>query len=139
MARTKRERVSVRLEAEVNSIEGNLLKYLKADPIIPPRESALRALKAFYMPWALEGQVDEAQLQRLASTAVEELQFRIFQIQQRYGAGASPGYITPAPRQGVGAASVPNNGMVAATAPSGPAPTIAEMRQNINAADLDDF
>ncbi|MGK7890964.1 MAG: hypothetical protein AB4042_16660 [Leptolyngbyaceae cyanobacterium] len=136
MARSKRERVSVRLEAEVNSIEGHLLKYLKADPIIPPRESALRALKAFYMPWALEGEVDEAQLQRLASTAVEELQFRIFQIQQRYGAGASPGYITPAPRQGVVANSVPNGVRMA---PASPAPTIAEMRQNINAEDLDDF
>ena len=137
MARTKRERVSVRLEAEVNSVEGSLLKYLKADPIIPPREAALRALKAFYMPWALEGQVDDAQLQRLATTAVEELQFRIFQIQQRYGTGSSAAYVTPPPRQSF--ASPMNGGHASTMPPPAPAPTIAEMRQNINVAELDDF
>lgn len=136
MARSKRERVSVRLEAEISSVEAKLLQYLKDDPIIPPRESALRALKAFYMPWALEGQVDEVQLQRLAATAVEELQFRIFQLQQRYGTGASAAYMTPSPRQGF---SVPGNGHAMTLPPPGPAPTIAEMRQNINAAELDDF
>lgn len=136
MARSKRERVSVRLEAEINSMEAMLLKYLKEDPIIPPRESALRALKAFYMPWALEGQVDDAQLQRLATTAVEELQFRIFQLQQRYGTGSSAAYVTPSPRPGF---SAQGNSHSMAMAPPGPAPTIAEMRQNINASELDDF
>lgn len=138
MARSKRERVSVRLEAEISSMEAMLLRYLKDDPIIPPRESAFRALRAFYMPWALEGQVDDAQLQRIAATAVEELQFRIFQLQQRYGMGASAAYVTPSPQPRF-SSSPPGNGHGMAMAPPGPAPTIAEMRQNINAAELDDF
>ncbi|MCG8367328.1 MAG: hypothetical protein MJA27_28820 [Pseudanabaenales cyanobacterium] len=135
MTRPKRERISVRLEAEVKSFEGRLLSYLKSDPILPPRDALLRALKAFYMPWAMEEQLGEAELKSLARTAVEELQFRIFQIQQRYLLGDSPAYVIPnAKHSTVGApSSAPSqsNGQ--------PPQTIAEMRQKINPAELDDF
>lgn len=136
MSKPKRERVSLRIDAEASSLDGKLVSYLKDDPILPPREAALRAIKAFYMPWVLEEDLDQAQLQNLAATAVEELQFRIFQIQQRYGIGTSAAFITPPPRQSV----LSHNGGVPATASVGaPAQTIAEMRQQINPAELDDF
>ena len=137
MTKPKRERISVRLEAEVDSFEGRLLSYLKSDPILPPRDALLRALKAFYMPWAMEKQFEEAELHNLARTAVEELQFRIFQIQQRYLLGDSPAYVIPTAKHStvssVGASAVPSqsNGQ--------PPQTIAEMRQQINPAELDDF
>ncbi|MEO0409951.1 MAG: hypothetical protein AAF289_21625 [Cyanobacteria bacterium P01_A01_bin.135] len=133
---TKRQRVSLRIDAEVSSLEGKLVSYLKEDPILPPRDAAMRAIKAFYMPWVLENDLDQAQLQNLAATAVEELQFRIFQIQQRYGIGGAAAFITPPPRQSV----LSHNGSSAAPMASvGAAPTIAEMRQQINPAELDDF
>lgn len=136
MTRPKRERISVRLEAEVKSFEGQLLGYLKSDPILPPRDALLRALKAFYMPWAMAEQMGEAELKNLARTAVEELQFRIFQIQQRYLLGDSPAYVIPhAKHSTVGALNSP----VPSQSNGQPPQTIAEMRQQINPAELDDF
>ncbi|MGF1513967.1 MAG: hypothetical protein ACFB5Z_09780 [Elainellaceae cyanobacterium] len=136
MSKPKRERVSLRIDAELNSPDGKLVSYLKEDPILPPREAALRAVKAFYMPWVLEDELDPSQLQNLAATAIEELQFRIFQIQQRYGIGNSAAFLTPPPRQNV----LSHNGGMPAAAPMGaPAQTIAQMKQQINPAELDDF
>ena len=136
MTRPKRERISVRLEAEVKSFEGRLLNYLKSDPILPPRDALLRALKAFYMPWAMEEQLGEAELANLARTAVEELQFRIFQIQQRYLLGDSPAYVIPNVKHSTGG----NSSLSVSSKSNGQPPqTIAEMRQQINPAELDDF
>ncbi len=90
MNRSQRERIRVKLEAEVESLAGRLLTYLKSDPILPPRDALLRALKAFYAPWAMETQLDEVELSRLARAAIETLQLRIFQIQQRYLLEDSP-------------------------------------------------
>ncbi|MEM9246421.1 MAG: hypothetical protein AAGA67_11865 [Cyanobacteria bacterium P01_F01_bin.153] len=136
MARPKRERVSVRIEAEVNSLEGKMLHFLKDDPIIPPREAMLRATKAFYMPWALEGEIQDAELRSLARTALEELQFRIFQIQQRFLLTESPGYIAPAPQT----SSLSTQGSVFLQSNNSQPPvTVSEMRKQINPAELDDF
>ena len=137
MTRPKRERISVRLEAEVDSLEGRLLSYLKSDPILPPRDALLRALRAFYMPWAMEKQLGEAELHNLARTAVEELQFRIFQIQQRYLLTDSPAYIIPSARRS--AVAPVNNSAIPSQANGQPPQTISEMRQQINPAELDDF
>ena len=50
-----------------------------------PRQALLRALKAFYLPWTLEeAQLNESERQAMAKTAIQELQYRIFQIQQRF-------------------------------------------------------
>ncbi|MGB3613572.1 MAG: hypothetical protein WBA10_07230 [Elainellaceae cyanobacterium] len=135
MSKPKRARVSIRIDAEVSSTDGKLVAYLKEDPVLPPRDATLRALKAFYMPWVLENELDRDQLQNLAATAVEELQFRIFQIQQRYGIGSSAAFITPPPRQNI----LSHNGGAPVASVGAPALTIAEMRQQINPAELDDF
>lgn len=125
-------RVSLRLEATPDSIEAKLLNHIKEDPIAPSRAVMLRALKAFYLPWAMEGNMSEAEIRNLAHSAIEELQFRIFQIRQRYLNEEAPGYkAVPAPNQ-------PPNGTVAHK----PAPSnvsIEDMRQSINPSDLDDF
>jgi hypothetical protein len=79
----KRERVCLRrFEAEADSIEGKLFHYVNNDPSLMPRQALLRALKAFYLPWVLE--FNESERQAIAKTAIQELQYRIFQIQQRF-------------------------------------------------------
>ena len=81
----KRERVCLRrFEAEADSIEGKLFHYVNNDPSLMPRQSLLRALKAFYLPWTLEAQLNESERQAMAKMAIQELQYRIFQIQQRF-------------------------------------------------------
>jgi len=126
-------RVSLRVEAAPDSVDAKLLNYIKEDPIAPSREVMLRALKAFYLPWALEGEMDEAGLKSLAQSAIEEMQFRIFQIRQRYMVDESPGFRpAPAPTQ----QSV-NGARAYTTAPS--KVSIEDMRQSINPAELDDF
>ena len=81
----KRERVCLRrFEAEADSIEGKLFHYVNNDPSLMPRQALLRALKAFYLPWTLEAQLNESEQQAIAKTAIQELQYRIFQIQQRF-------------------------------------------------------
>jgi hypothetical protein len=131
------QRVALKIEAVAASTEAQLLNYVKQDPITPSREVALRALKAFYLPWALEGEVSEGELAAIAQSAIEELQFRIFQIRQRYLNPEHPAYKPTA---------VPNpNGHRPTTAdnvaPSLPPPgtSLESMRESINPADLDDF
>lgn len=80
----KRERVILRLDAEEQSLDGQLLSYLKDDPALSLREATLRALKAFYLPWVLEGQQTEVEMRAIAKTTIEELQYRAFQIRQRF-------------------------------------------------------
>ncbi|MDB9526723.1 hypothetical protein PN498_12045 [Oscillatoria sp. CS-180] len=125
-------RVSLKVEAAPNSLEAKLLAHVKKDPITPSREVMLRALKAFYLPWALEGEVSDEELKAIAQSAIEELQFRIFQIRQRYLNTEASGYRP---------AAVPNftsNGAAASTPPP-PEVSIEAMREAINPADLDDF
>ncbi|MEO1093948.1 MAG: hypothetical protein AAFX01_03490 [Cyanobacteria bacterium J06638_28] len=131
--RRANRRVSLRIEAAPESIEAKLLDHIKQDPIAPSRAVTLRALKAFYLPWALEGEVDEAELKSLAHSAIEELQFRIFQLRQRYLTDDAPSYkVSPKPSQAT------TNGTPAHTPPPSQV-SIEDMRQSINPADLDDF
>jgi hypothetical protein len=85
----RQERKSLRLDAAARSTEGRLFEYLNTEPTIGTRELALKALRSFYLPWVLEKELNEEQLKRLARTAIEELQFRMFQIQQRFLLGES--------------------------------------------------
>ena len=126
-------RVSFKIEAVADSPDAKLLDHVKQDPITPSREVALRALKAFYLPWALEGDVPEGDLQAIAQSAIEELQFRIFQIRQRYLNQEASGYKP---------AAVPNftsNGAPAFTSPPAGQISLESMRESIDPADLDDF
>ena len=126
-------RVSLRLEATPESIEAKLLNHIKQDPIAPSRAVMLRALRAFYLPWAMEGDLSEAELKSLAQSAIEELQFRIFQIRQRYLTDEAPGYKPPV------ATSQPPNGTAVSKSAAPSNVSIEDMRQSINPADLDDF
>ena len=126
-------RVSLRVEAAPGSIDAKLLNYIKEDPISPSRGVMLRALKAFYLPWALEGEVNDAELKSLAQSAIEELQFRIFQIRQRYLTEEATSFMP---------ASAPNpsvNGAAAYPSQPGDAVSIEDMRQSIDPSGLDDF
>lgn len=125
-------RVSLKVEAAPNSLDAKLVAHVKKDPITPSREVTLRALKAFYLPWALEGEVSDEDLKAIAQSAIEELQFRIFQIRQRYLNTESSGY-KPA-----SAASFASNGATNLASPP-PEASIEAMREAINPADLDDF
>lgn len=127
-------RVSLRIEAAPGSVEAKLLAHVKEDPITPSRAVTLRALKAFYLPWALEGEVTDADLKNLAQSAIEELQFRIFQIRQRYLTDeAASGYKpSSAPRPST-------NGAKAYPPPPASDVSISDMRQSIDPDSLDDF
>lgn len=126
-------RVSLKIEAVADSLEAKLLEQIKQDPITPSREVALRALKAFYLPWAVEGEVSEGDVSEIAQRAIEELQFRIFQIRQRYLNQDASGYKSEV---------VPNlrsNRAAAFTPPPSHGLSLETMRESIDPADLDDF
>ena len=55
------------------------------------RESVIRALKAYYLPWAYEDEVSKEEAQVLARNAIDELEFRIFQIRRHFLAGEAYG------------------------------------------------
>lgn len=79
-----RQRVILRLDVEVDSDEGRLFTYLKTNPAVSLRESVLRALKVFYLPWALEPDYSQSELQALAQTLLEDMQLRSLQLQSRF-------------------------------------------------------
>lgn len=130
-------RVALKIEAVADSTEAKLLNQVKQNPITPSREVALRALKAFYLPWALEGELTDGELAAIAQSAIEELQFRIFQIRQRYLNSEANGYRPPVTTEATVHESATTNGFVAATPP--PGLSLESMREAINPADLDDF
>lgn len=55
------------------------------------REAVIRALKAYYLPWAYEDEVSKEEAQVLARNAIDELEFRIFQIRRHFLAGEAYG------------------------------------------------
>jgi hypothetical protein len=81
---SSRQRIILRLDVEANTDDGRLLNYLKSDAAVSLREAVLRALRAFYLPWALEVERSPEALQPLAKTVLEDLQLRSFQIQARF-------------------------------------------------------
>lgn len=95
-----RQRVILRLDAEAASDEGRLLTYLKTDSAVPYRMAVFRALRVFYLPWALEPEQSSDELQRLARTVLEEMQLRSLQLQSRFLAIAdAPTWITLTPNR----------------------------------------
>ncbi|MEA5449462.1 hypothetical protein VB780_12835 [Leptolyngbya sp. CCNP1308] len=89
---SRRQRVILRLDVEVDSDAGRLFTYLKTNPAISLREAVLRALNVFYLPWALEPDLSPPELQTLAQTLLEDMQLRSLQLQTRFLAisGAPP-------------------------------------------------
>lgn len=95
----KKRNVYLSLRAAEDSEEARLLTYLRDDPMINRREAIFRALMAYYLPWVHEDELTEVQVQALAQSAVEDLEFRIYQIRKRYLAN-QPGtpQLTAAPQ-----------------------------------------
>ena len=86
-----RKRISIRFEAEAHTVEGRLLDYLKEHKLLNYRDAIVRATKAYYVPWVYEGELSEEELRSLAQGAIEELEFRIFQIRKHFlGEGSEP-------------------------------------------------
>lgn len=79
-----RKRISIRFEAEAHTVEGRLLTYLKDHKLLNYRDAIIRATKAYYMPWVYEGELSEEELRSLAQGAIEEMEFRIFQIRKHF-------------------------------------------------------
>jgi hypothetical protein len=104
----KKRSVYLSLRAAEDSEEARLLTYLRDDPLINRREAIFRALMAYYLPWVHEDELTEAQVQALAQSAVEDLEFRIYQIRKRYLAN-QPGtpQLTAAPQPTIAATLPP--------------------------------
>jgi len=79
-----RKRISIRFEAEAHTAEGRLLSYLKDHKLLNYRDAIIRATKAYYMPWVYEGELSEEELRSLAQGAIEEMEFRIFQMRKHF-------------------------------------------------------
>lgn len=135
---TKRERVALRrFEAGEDSTEGKLFRYVNTDPNLIPREAVLRALKAFYLPWVLESQARDSELRAIAKTSIQELQYRIFQIQQWFLPGEFVLAASTTP-------SLMKSTMISLdTQPKAEetvfSMTLAEMRDEVDLEDLDQF
>jgi hypothetical protein len=80
----ERRRISIRFEAEAHTVDGQLLDYLKEHRLLNVRDAIIRAAKAYYLPWVYEGDLPPEELRSLAQGAIEELEFRIFQIRKHF-------------------------------------------------------
>lgn len=137
---SRRQRVILRLDVEVDSEAGRLFTYLKTNPAISLREAVLRALNVFYLPWALEPELSQPELQALAQTLLEDMQLRSLQLQNRFLAisGASPVLVmaqTPGPQP---LFEVPRAAESLSPVQTDPDPFI-DVDMDLAAAGLDDF
>lgn len=82
-----RKRVSFSISSDPDTVEGRMIDYLRDNKMVNMRESVIRALKAYYLPWAYEDDVSKEEAQVLARNAIDELEFRIFQIRRHFLAG----------------------------------------------------
>ncbi len=82
-----RKRVSFSISSDPGTVEGRIIDYLRDNKMVNMRESVIRALKAYYLPWAYEDDVSKEEAQVLARNAIDELEFRIFQIRRHFLAG----------------------------------------------------
>lgn len=135
-----RQRVILRLDVEVDSEAGRLFTYLKTNPAVSLREAVLRALKVFYLPWALEPELSQLELQSLAQTLLEDMQLRSLQIQNRFLAisGAPPVLVmaqSPGPQP---LSTVPRAAESLSPVQAKPEPFI-DVDVDLAAAGLDDF
>jgi hypothetical protein len=137
---SRRQRVILRLDVEVDADAGRLLTYLKTNPAISLRESVLRALKVFYLPWALEPELSQSELQALAQTLLEDMQLRSLQLQTRFLAiaGAPPVLVMAQAPGSQPLSAVPRAAESRATVQAEPDPFI-DVDVDLAAAGLDDF
>ncbi|MGD1953228.1 MAG: hypothetical protein ACFB14_26820 [Leptolyngbyaceae cyanobacterium] len=86
-----RKRVSFSISSDPDTVEGRIVNHLRDNKMVNMRESVVRALKAHYLPWAYEDEVSKEEAQVLARNAIDELEFRIFQIRRHFLAGEAYG------------------------------------------------
>ena len=86
-----RKRVSFSISSDPDTVEGRIVNHLRDNKMVNMRESVVRALKAYYLPWAYEDEVSKEEAQVLARNAIDELEFRIFQIRRHFLAGEAYG------------------------------------------------
>ena len=104
-----RKRVSFSISSDPDTVEGRIVNHLRDNKMVNMRESVVRALKAHYLPWAYEDEVSKEEAQVLARNAIDELEFRIFQIRRHFLAGEAYG---PKLSESLGGSPAPasNNG-----------------------------
>ena len=104
-----RKRISFSISSDPDTVEGRIVDHLRDNKMVNLRESVIRALKAYYLPWAYEDDVSKEEAQVLARSAIDELEFRIFQIRRHFLAGEAYG---PKLSESLGGSPVPasNNG-----------------------------
>ena len=137
---SRRQRVILRLDVEVDSEAGRLFTYLKTNPAISLREAVLRALKVFYLPWALEPELSQSELQALAQTLLEDMQLRSLQLQTRFLAisGAPPMLVMAQSPGSQPPSDLPRAAESRAPVQAEPKPFI-DIDVDLAAAGLDDF
>ncbi|MEO0395535.1 MAG: hypothetical protein AAF243_06040 [Cyanobacteria bacterium P01_A01_bin.137] len=86
-----RKRISFSISSDPDTVEGRVIDHLRNNKMVNMRESVIRALKAYYLPWAYEDDVSKEEAQVLARNAIDELEFRIFQIRRHFLAGEAYG------------------------------------------------
>ncbi|MEM1241165.1 MAG: hypothetical protein AAGI45_15095 [Cyanobacteria bacterium P01_H01_bin.26] len=86
-----RKRISFSISSDPDTVEGRIVDHLRDNKMVNLRESVIRALKAYYLPWAYEDDVSKEETQVLARNAIDELEFRIFQIRRHFLAGEAYG------------------------------------------------
>ncbi|MBW4489691.1 MAG: hypothetical protein KME12_18055 [Trichocoleus desertorum ATA4-8-CV12] len=80
----KLERIIVRLDVPSHWNEGKILKFLQTDPGLDFKEAVLRALRGYYLPEALEDELEPVQFRRVVEAAIADLQYRAFQLQLQF-------------------------------------------------------
>ncbi|MEM9486497.1 MAG: hypothetical protein AAGA83_22710 [Cyanobacteria bacterium P01_F01_bin.116] len=105
-----RKRVSFSISSDPDTVEGRIVHHLRDNKMVNMRESVIRALKAYYLPWAYEDDVSREEAQVLARNAIDELEFRIFQIRRHFLAGEAYGPKLSESLGGNGTAALSNNG-----------------------------
>ncbi|NJL46374.1 MAG: hypothetical protein HC929_01205 [Leptolyngbyaceae cyanobacterium SM2_5_2] len=137
---SRRQRVILRLDVEVDSDAGRLFTYLKTNPAISLREAVLRALNVFYLPWALEPELSQSELQALAQTLLEDMQLRSLQLQTRFLAisGVSPVLVMAQAPRAQPLSTVPRAVESLSPVQADPDPFI-DVDMDLAAAGLDDF
>ncbi|MBX2863696.1 MAG: hypothetical protein KTR27_09075 [Leptolyngbyaceae cyanobacterium MAG.088] len=101
-----RKRVSFSISSDPDTVEGRIVNHLRDNKMVNMRESVIRALKAYYLPWAYEDDVSKEEAQVLARNAIDELEFRIFQIRRHFLAGEAYG---PKLSESLGGGASPSN------------------------------
>ncbi|MEM8639206.1 MAG: hypothetical protein AAGG51_10380 [Cyanobacteria bacterium P01_G01_bin.54] len=123
----KKKSVYMSLRAGADTEEARLLNYLRDDPMINRREAVFRALMAYYLPWVHEDEFTDVQLQALAQSAVEDLEFRIYQIRKRFLAnqGGTP-QLAAAPQPTIAASLPPAESLSGGPMPPVPPPALTQ-------------